>query len=214
MSENNDLKDVEQGAFRDTMRDGLTEMVAGTFFVLSPIMFYEPVFIIYFSVLYVIFLPQITEGARKRFTYPRIGYVKVQIKESDFNLKGLVGIIAIVLLGTSIATFLLTNDIYNHINWITVLPFSVGLLMLGPSDYLVEKSGTKIYWLFGIATSILGLVVTYLTILIPPQSPYEGLVGFSMLLGVGLFIIGVVTFLRFIRTNPVIAHQEDEGIDQ
>ena len=214
MAEIKDLKDIEQSAYRDTIRDGLTEILGGFLFALAPIMFYEPTFIIYFAVFYVIFLPVIVEGARKKYTYPRIGYVKVRISESGINLKGLVGLTIVVILGTFAATFLLTNDIYNYLNWVTILPFTIGMIMLGPSEYLVNKSGMKKYWLLGIVTSILGLLVSYLSIANPGPNPYEGVATFSMILGVGLLIIGTITFVRFIRNNPVIAAQEDADDEQ
>ena len=209
MSEHNDLKDTEQKAFQDTMRDGLTEIFAGFLFFLAPIMAYESSFMIYFAMFYVIFLPPGLENIRQKYTYPRIGYVKMRVEKIKLDLKSLLIFLVILISGTLTAIILMTDDISNIYNWVTILPFTLGLVMLGPSSFLVEKTGMKKYWLFGIITSVFGLLVTYFTILNPPASPYFGVLGFSMMLGAGLLVVGIITLLRFIYNNPVIATQED-----
>ena len=214
MSENFDLKDIEQKAFRDTMRDGLTELSAGLLFLLAPIMNFEPSFMIFFVVFYVIFLPHALENIRQKYTYPRVGYVKTRVSTADINLKALVALLFVIIIGSATVVFVMTDDISNIYNWVTIFPFTLGLIMLAPSLYLVEKTGLKSYWLFGFSTSIFGLLFSYFTILNPPPSPYLGALVFSMLLGVGLMVVGIITFFRFIYSNPVIATQEDAGSEQ
>lgn len=206
--DSDDLKDTEQKAFLDTMRDGLTELSAGFLFLLAPIMSYEPSFMIYFAMFYVIFLPPSLNNIRKKYTYPRIGYVKMRVDVSKMNIKSSLLFLFVLISGTVTATLLMTDDISNIYNWVTILPITLGLVMIGPSSYLVEMTGLKRYWLFGLVTSSFGLIISYITILDPPLSPYFGVLIYSMLLGAGLIITGIITFIRFIYRNPVIASQE------
>jgi len=214
MSINNDLKDIEQKAFRDTMRDGLTEFSAGFLFLLAPLMSYEPSFMIYFAMFYVIFLPPFLDNIRKKYVYPRIGYVKMRVDVSKINIKSFLLFLFVLILGTVSATLLMTDDILNIYNWVTILPITLGLIMIGPSSYLVEMTGLKRYWLFGVVTSSFGLLISYITILDPPLSPYFGVLIYSMLLGAGLIITGIITFIRFIHSNPAITTQEDADSEQ
>ncbi|MHA1636600.1 MAG: hypothetical protein ACTSUB_01170, partial [Candidatus Thorarchaeota archaeon] len=113
MSENFDLKDIEQKAFRDTMRDGLTELSAGLLFLLAPIMNLEPSFMIFFVVFYVIFLPHGLENIRQKYTYPRVGYVKARVSMDDVNLRSLVALMFVVIIGSITAVYAMTDDISN-----------------------------------------------------------------------------------------------------
>jgi len=209
MTNDNDLKDIEQDVFRDTMRDGLIEILAGFLLILLPAIIYQPSFIAFFVAFYIILLPQMIEPIRQKYTYPRIGYVKPRVHEIDLNPKAfLILLVAIVLFG-GIATLLMTGNVLDIVNWLKMIPFMMGMFMLGPSSYLVEKTGLKTYWVFGAATTVLGLLISYLTIIIPPQGLYDGVIAFSMMLGAGLLVMGIITYVRFTRNNPVIATQED-----
>ncbi|MHA1933825.1 MAG: hypothetical protein ACW97A_00965 [Candidatus Thorarchaeota archaeon] len=209
MNDDNDLQEIEQKAYRDTMRDGFTELFAGVFFVLAAAMIYKSIFVPIFVALYIIILPQALPRIRQKYTYPRIGYVKPRVEDLELNLKALLlFLLGVVVIG-GIATALMTGDILDIYNWITMIPFIFGMIMLGPSAYLVEKTGLKRFWIFGASTSISGLLVSYLTIIFPPLNPYDGILAFCFILGAGMLLLGLITFTRFIRNNPIIEPQED-----
>ena len=108
-----DLVKLEQNAFRDSMKDGLTETLAGFIFLMCAIMFNQPSFVGLFVVFYIIFLPRLVEASREKYTYPRIGYVKLRTKESDFEIKPFLLLLLIMIAASGIATQVLTNDILN-----------------------------------------------------------------------------------------------------
>ncbi len=209
-----DLKRLEQNAFRDSMKDGSTELLGGFLLLFAPIMFYQPSFIAIFVVFYIILLPHAIERFRQKYTYPRIGYVKLRTSESDTDPKPFLLLLVICFLVTGIATFLFTGDIFNIYNWIPMFPLFFGVLMFGPSAYLVEKAKSKAYWLFGIITSIAGILIIYLTTIFPPTDVYDSIIAFSMFLGIALIIGGAVKFLHFIRAYPVLDSEEDEVSEQ
>ena len=209
-----DLIKTGQDAYRATMKDGFIEVMAGFFFIMTPVIFIRPSFVSIFVVIYIFFLPQYSEIFRKKYTYPRIGYVKLRVDESDYRPKILLGLLFIVIVASGILFMLMTGDVTNYNNWFLMFPFILGMVLLAPSAYLVDRTGSKTYWGFGILTTILGLAVSVLTINFPPDGPFDGLVAFSMLLGIGLLIAGFIKFAFFIHSNPVIENQEDLPSEQ
>ncbi|MHA2426366.1 MAG: hypothetical protein ACXAEF_16370 [Candidatus Thorarchaeota archaeon] len=204
-----DLIKTGQDAYRETMKDGFIEILTGFFFIMTPIIFIQPAFIGIFVMIYVLFLPQYSEIFRKKYTYPRIGYVKLRVDESDYRPKVLLGILLFVIVASAILVMLMTGDVTHYYNWFIMFPFILGMVMLAPSAYLVDRTGSKIYSGFGILTTILGLAISILTINFPPDGPFDGLFAFSMLLGIGLLMGGLIKFAYFIHSNPVIDYQED-----
>ncbi|MDF1538249.1 MAG: hypothetical protein P1Q69_05055 [Candidatus Thorarchaeota archaeon] len=206
-----DLKRLEQNAFRDSMKDGSTELLGGVLLLFAPIMFYQPAFVAFFALFFIFLLPHGIERFRQKYTYPRIGYVKLRTSESDTDPKPFLLLLVICFLVTGIATFLFTGDIFNIYNWIPMFPLFFGVLMFGPSAYLVEKARSKAYWLFGLITSIAGFIIFYLTTIFPPTDVYAGIIVFSMFLGIALVIGGAVKFLHFTRTYPILESEEDDA---
>ena len=198
-----------RNAYRATMKDGFIEILAGFFFVMTPIIFIQPIFVSFFVVIYVIFLPQYAEIFRKKYTYPRVGYVKLRTDPLDYRPKALLALLFVVIVSSAILVMLMTQDVANYYNWFIMFPFILGAALIAPSAYLVDRTGAKIYWGFGIVTTILGLIISILTFTYPPDGPFDGLLAFSILLGVGLLIGGFIKFAYFIRSNPVIAVQEE-----
>ena len=209
-----DLVTTGQNAYRATMKDGFTEILTGLFFTMTHAIFINPSFISIFVVFYILFLPQFIEIARKKYTYPRVGYVKLRTDETDYRPKVLLALLFIVILCSAIVVMIMTQDVTNYYNWFIMFPAILGMAMLVSSAYLVDRTGSKIYWGFGIVTTILGLVISYLTTIFPPDGPFDGLLAFSMILGAGLLICGLIKFVYFIRTIPVAEIQEDTSSEQ
>ena len=84
------------------------------------------------------------------------------------------------------------------------LPFTFGLILIGPSIYLVEVTGSRMYYLLGISAAVTGLLTSVLI--------DQGLLGFQYFMmgwSLVIFILGLVLFTRFIRTYPVIEAERD-----
>ncbi|MFW9919989.1 MAG: hypothetical protein ACFFED_10335 [Candidatus Thorarchaeota archaeon] len=209
-----DLTKIEQNAMRDSMKDGISEILAGLIFLYSAIVFRNPVFISMYVVFYILFLPKLMEGIRQRYTYPRLGYVKLRTKGTDLNFGAFILLLVLMLLTSGIAVQLLTGDILNLANWVIIFPFTFGFLMLGASSYLVEKTGSKLYWLFGILTTSLGLAIAILSVAYPPADYYDGILIYCLLLGAILGTGGIFKFLYFTHSYPILESPEDEGTEQ
>jgi hypothetical protein len=210
----NDLIKTGQNAYRATMKDGFIEILTGFFFIMTPVIFIQPSFVSIFVVIYVLFLPQYAEIFRKKYTYPRVGYVKLRTDPLDYRPKALLALLFIVIVSSGLIVMLMTQDVANYYNWFIMFPFILGAALLAPSAYLVDRTGAKIYWGFGIVTTILGLVISTLTFIYIPTGLFDGLLAFSEILGIGLLIGGFIKFVYFMRTNPVIDIQEDNSSEQ
>ena len=208
------LATAARDAYRATMKDGFIEILTGFFFILTPIIFIRPIFVPIFVVIYVLFLPQYAEIFRKKYTFPRVGYVKLRTDPLDYRPKALLALLFFVIVSSAILVMLMTQDVANYYNWFIMFPFILGTALLAPSAYLVDRTGSKIYWGFGIITTILGLVISIITLNYPLEGPFEGLLAFSMLLGIGLLICGITKFAYFLHTIPVIDIQEDNSSEQ
>jgi hypothetical protein len=209
-----ELKRTGQEAYRATMKDGFIEILTGFFFILTPIIFIQPSFVSIFVVIYVLFLPQYAEIFRKKYTYPRVGYVKLRTDPLDYRPKALLALLFIVIVSSGLLVMLMTQDVANYYNWFLMFPFILGAALIAPSAYLVDRTGAKIYWGFGIIATIFGLVMSTITLIYPPAGLFDGLVAFSILLGFGLLIVGIVKFAYFLHSNPVIDIQEDSSSEQ
>ena len=209
-----DLVVMEQNAYRDTMEDGITETLAGMFFLFTTLMFRIPAFIGVFVLFYIFLMPLFIERIRERYTYPRLGYVKLRTNESDWDFRSFGLLIASILVATAIAVQMLTNDLLNLYNWVLIFPFTFGMLMFGPSTYLVAKTGSKKYWLFGIFTTIVGLSTAILSVIYHPGDYYVGILYYCLFLGLIFGIGGLIKFLHFTRAYPVLEPQGDEMNEQ
>lgn len=89
MADKIDLKKMEQRANRLLSQDGLTEMLLGAIFFVSSASISGRGSFVPFLPIYIIFMKNIVEGFRNRYTYPRIGYVKIPDEESKDVSKGI-----------------------------------------------------------------------------------------------------------------------------
>ncbi|MGY5876762.1 MAG: hypothetical protein RTU30_13520, partial [Candidatus Thorarchaeota archaeon] len=119
-------------------------------------------------------------------------------------------LLVVTIIGAGIVTHMFTGDVFNPYNWLMVIPVVLGMIMFGPSLYLVDKSGSKSYYLFGLFSLLLGLIVSYLTAIFPPTDYLGGTIAFCMILGITLTVVGLSKLVFFLRTNPVLDPQEDE----
>lgn len=193
------LRRMERKANRLLNQDGLIEMLLGFVLFVSSASFSNTGSFVPFLPIYVIFLKNIIESFRKRYTYPRIGFVKMPdestIDAGTDTLKYL-GIAMVVLVIGLLLAFgrPYTDLIYN---WAAT---GIGLLFSGAMYYLYEKSGDRLNLVYIMVFVIGGLVFGFI-------SPFVGkeMIQFYLLAMSGVFVVvGVARFVSFTRNNPVI----------
>ncbi len=156
MSEDNDLKVSEQKAFRETAQDGLLFVVLSLYmFFAVAIIFKNP--LLTFLLLFVIILfPSLLEQLRKRHTYRRLGYVRLLETPSSgtsiiLSSFALIFVLTWALLGPLSTPF----DLTTFYNW---TPLMFGFFLVGFSIWLANSSGSRMYYIFGLATVVTGLI--------------------------------------------------------
>lgn len=210
LNETLDLEKIEQKTFGEFMIDGITEILAGLLLILMPLFYLKPYFI-GFLVFFVLFGYFGVEKIRERTTYPRIGRVefKRDAEKADYSVKKSLLEFLLLLILTVIITFTVMFFIEGEILaahlWYKWVPLSFGLIMFGPSLFLVEKTGQRLYYLFGVFATILGFVFSVFTFSDVKVGMYLYFVAF------GIFVVffGISKYIWFIRNYPVIPIEEE-----
>ncbi len=203
MTNNDDLKKLEQDTTRKSMEDGLMYLPFGLLLFLAAFTAQIP-FVVPFLVIIIIFGPKTVERLREKYTYPRTGYVKLRVDDSEEMGKGFIGFLIITFLvpiAFVISIIAANMTLAMIFRW---LPFTFGAIMIGPSLYLVDITGSRTYYLFGIPAAIIGL----LTSLLVDQGLF-GLQYFLMGWSIVIVIVGFVLFMRFIRKYPLVDIESD-----
>ncbi len=208
MSDDKEIKDLEQSVFSESIEDGLEIVMAGLLILLVACMGLDLVFaIVLVSVM--ILKNRILDGFRRKITYKRIGQVQLRKHKYDDVQKGILILFLMTVVNLAIWLMIFSPVLTELIVWIKWFPAIFGLLFIGPSYYISSKTGYPLWFLFGIGATILGFLFSLIEF-----TPV--LLGwFFYLLSIGgiLVIAGCIAFIRFIRNNPVIAIQEEVGIE-
>ena len=200
MNEEQNLKKLEQEAFRELMQDGFTEMMAGLIFIVFPLLIARGSFVPIFVIFYIFFLPQAVFWTREKYVYPRIGYVKPKEDEPFRVTARVIGVVILLIVGGillfyALAIGLIESDLIYR--WI---PAAFGLIMWAPSHYLKDKTGQNRNYLFGGLMTITGFAVGLLESI--PVDLVTAI--FFLSWGVSFLTIGIIRFTLFVRKYPLI----------
>ncbi len=210
LNEKIDLKEIEQQTFHEFMIDGITEILSGLVLIYMPILFHNPIFVAFVPFL-ILFGGPVVDSIRERTTYPRLGRVELRVdsESEDFSMKRSILEFSLFILSAFIITiivmFVVEGDITNPQLWYKWVPLLFGLIMFGPSLFLVEKTGQRRYYILGVFATILGFIFSL--IVFPDEKLGIFLYFFS--LGVISIIVGVIKYISFIRKYPVIETEEE-----
>jgi hypothetical protein len=199
MNEEIDLEKLEQATFRTANQDGLTEFWMGLMIMAIGLLLVNPVFVPYIALI-IIFQVAVTERIKEKYTYPRIGVVKLH-DESEIP-SGVAWITFAIILIVAISAAMISIRVDHEIVHLIAAwaPLLVGVSFLKPAAYLVERSGLKRYYGFGLSTVILGVLV----FLLPLPHPAAGMSAFMCLSGGILTLAGITSMVHFIRKYPVL----------
>jgi len=206
MSQNLDVKKVEQRVWRASQQDGLMEIAIGILLVATALQIRENGLIVLWILVAVSMAPGL-EAIRKRLTYPRIGYVALVQEEPKKTLRG-IAVYAIVVIAAMALAFAILGDIGDLTLWQRWSPTLGGVLISGGMIYAASKSGAARYHVFMVLAVRLGIAFSILF----PEG-YTGLTLYLLTLG-GVFILyGAITFLCFLHKNPRRAEETADGAE-
>lgn len=210
VNEKINLKQIEQTQYAESMIDGIIEILMGLLLLFCPLFFFKPYFVV-FVPLFILFGKQIIDSIRDRTTYPRIGRVELrtEIETDSYSVKKSVLELLFLLVGaltvTFLAMFIIEGTILEISLWYKWIPLMFGLIMFGPSQYLVENTGRRVYYLFGVFNTIFGFSLSLITF----PDIFLGMSLYFMTLGIIVLLYGVIKYIKFVRTYPVIDTGED-----
>ena len=195
MSTQIDLLEIKKKAYRNSQQDGLMEAMMGLILMTFGGFFYSPIFAFY--ILLIIFSGRIVEFVRRRYTYPRIGFVKFHEEDSKDALTGvlLFELAVIVIIFTLISIF---GDVTDYSQWAKWSPLFFGMILVGPFAHAASKSESVRYTGYAILSLILGVFFSLRVF----GSGCTGLILYLVFIGVFLVLSGLVIFITFLRKYP------------
>jgi hypothetical protein len=206
MSQNLDVKQVEQRVWRASQQDGLMEVAIGILLVATALEIRVRGLIALWIVVLVSLAPGL-EAIRKRITYPRIGYVELVQEEPKKTLRG-IGVYTIVVFVAMALAFAIFGDIGDWRLWSRWSPTLCGVLLSGGMIYAAGKSGAARYYVFVVLAVGLGIAFS---ILFP--EPYTNLTLYLLTLGGAFILCGGVTFIRFLHRYPLPTEEAADGAE-
>lgn len=199
------LDDLERRAFRYDAQDGVMEFLVGVMFffiartVVDPHLAWAPALLVFP-------MRWASRFFKQRFTYPRIGYVKLRGEEASDLGWGMLRYLAVVVLIMAAGLWVF-GDITSWSLWKRWLPGLMGAFCAGGFIYVAGKSGLWRHWLLVAISLGWGVACAVWH----PGTFRLGLHRWALGLGAASLVMGVVTFLIFLRTHPV---REQEVTDE
>ena len=192
-----DLKMIEQKAYLSFHNDGWEDLLAGAIVFIFAVAILTPWFFLVGVVA--IAAQQLTNWARCRLTYPRIGYIRpsgAQQAEARYYITFATVALALVVLGT-ICYFVLirlgnlaVRDVPEVLmRFVVVLVPIAGLILVGAAR---KAWRWTVYSLLAIACSLAGAAWRL--------DPLPGLA----ISAVAIMLWGLVLILQFLRSHPVL----------
>ena len=191
------LQEVERRAHRYDAQDGLTEFLAGIMFffvarvVAEPQLAWVPALLLFpMRFAYRFF--------KTRFTYPRVGYVKLKSESSGDFGRGVLTYLLVILFLMAAALWVFV-DITSWNQWMKWMPALLGGFTSGGFIYLAGKTGLMRHYFLVLVCIAWGIACSLMTV---PRSVL-GIQRWALGLGLVCLVMGIAVFLNFLRTRPV-----------
>ena len=139
---------------------------------------------------------------RKRFTHPRIGYVKLIPDKPKSVITGILVVTLVVIAVLAIA-FLFFGNIRDSNLWLRWCPFWGGTVLAGMFSSLASKSGAIRYYIFAGWSFLSGITLS----LIDFKVIETGTLLYFAVMGALLVPFGFVQFVIFLREHPKVAKE-------
>lgn len=196
-----DIKKIEKKAYRESQQDGLMEFVMGICLLAMSTRLLSRVLIGMFPIAMILFSP-ILSAMRKRFTYPRTGYVKLVEDKPKDAITGIT-LVTLIIIAVLAVAFILFADVGDFGLWLKWVPLWAGVVLAIMFVSLAAKSATTRYYIFALWSLLYGLVLSILDF-----EPVEtGTLLYFLAMGALLTPSGLVIFIRFLRKYPESAKE-------
>ena len=205
MEQEIDLKEIEQETFRESNQDGLLELVMGICMAAMSTRLISRVLVV-MLILPVIFFGPVLVAMRKRYTYPRIGYVKL-IPDKPKEVIGAIFLITLIVIVVLAIIFFLLGDVRDFNLWLKWIPVWAGVVLAGMFSSFGSKSGCARYYIFALWSLISGFVLSILNF----EAVETGTLLYFLVMGCLLIPWGLVTFIRFLQKSTKRLQEVSDG---
>jgi len=201
MTQEIDLKNIEQKTFRQSQQDGLMELVMGIcMLAISTRLFSR--YLIFMLALPVFLFGPLLALMRRRFTHPRIGYVKL-IPDKPKSVIAGIALITLVVIAVMAVAFFFFGNVRDFNLWLRWCPFWGGTVLAGMFSSLASKSGAMRYYIFAGWSFLSGITLSVLDF----EAVETGTLLYFAVMGGLLVPFGLVQFVMFLRKNPKAAKE-------
>ena len=198
MSQAADLKRAEQAAWWAFQEDGLSETLLAIFLAATAGFIHDDGLMVPWILLMAL-LPYLLKTGRRRFTYPRIGYAKLDGPRASKILGGVALSTVLVIAGMAVALSLVARgDGSLWGPWRRWSPTLAGVILFGGFIYQAAVSGARRYHAFAVIAVGLGISFS----LWFPET-YTGLKLYLLTTGGALLLYGVGAFSLFLRRHEL-----------
>lgn len=196
MKQQLNLKKIEQKTFSQSQQDGLMEFVMGICLLAMSTRLLSRVLVGMFPIAIILFAP-ILNALRNRFTYPRIGFVKIPDDKPKDVIAGIV-LVTLIIIAVLAVAFILFADVRDFGLWMKWVPLWAGIMLAGMFTSLAAKSPSKRYYIFALYSFIVGLLLSILRF----NEVETGTLLYFLAMGAFLTPFGIVLFLSFLHKYP------------
>jgi hypothetical protein len=191
------LQAAERRAYRYDAQDGLTELMAGIMFFFITRAMIDP-HLAWLPALLIFPMRFALKFFKERFTYPRVGYVKLRSEDGKELGRGMLTYLLIILFLAAAALWVF-GDITSFTLWKKWMPAIMAGFCSGGFFYMAGKSGFWRHYLlvalclgWGVACSLQDF-----------PTVYQAIGRWTLGMGLVSLLMGVVVFARFLMTHPV-----------
>jgi len=196
MSKEIDVKNIERKTFADSQQDGLLELVMGICMIAISTRLFSRVLVVMLVLPVILFHP-LLEAMRKRFTYPRIGYVRLIPDKPKEVISGIF-LVSVAVAVIMVIVFLIFGGIRNFELWLRWCPFWGGTVLAGMFSSFASKSGAVRHHIFAVWSLLAGIFLS----LINFDAVETGTLLYFAVMGAILIPFGLARFVTFLRTHP------------
>jgi hypothetical protein len=200
-----DLKQIERNVFRDYCQDGLVEIIFGAYFLIMGLLLSVGGTIGPFIVLFVVFFVPLQQALKKRFAYPRTGYVELRQGDPGPLLWLVLGSLALGLV-TLVVVLIAVGVIAHPAQWYRWMPIFFGIWLAG----IFLGLGLNVRLVRYYVVAAVALVGGPTSALLPLAGKLANLGLFLSAVGAVTLVWGLLALVRFVRSYPRLA---EEGVD-
>jgi hypothetical protein len=196
MAQEIDIKNIEQKTFRQSQQDGLMELVMGVCMLAISTRLLSRLFI-FMMVLPIFLFGPLLALMRRRFTHPRIGYVKL-IPDKPRSVIAGIFLMTLAVIAVMTVDFFFFGDIRDFNLWMRWCPFWGGTILAGMFGSLASKSGAIRYYVFAGWSFLSGIVLCVIKF----DAVETGVLLYFAVMGGLLIPFGLIQFIVFLREHP------------